>query len=95
MKIEATDYHGENETFATGDSISHVTDTGDIVTGTITGISDGLLDVAFDDGESGSVTPKTCYRHDAPTPEQLSLWVKRADDLAAGVQAVDINGNPA
>jgi hypothetical protein len=57
----ATNYHNEAVTFAIGQAVTHVTDGGEMFAATISGFSDGLLDLAFADGDQGSELPSTCF----------------------------------
>ncbi len=59
--MNATNYHNESVTFAIGQPVTHVTDDGAMIAATITGISDGLLELAFEDGDQGSENPSTCF----------------------------------
>ena len=61
MKSNSKNYHGELATFEIGQNVQHVTDQGEIANATITGISDNLLHLSFQDGEEGSESPETCF----------------------------------
>lgn len=61
MKSNSKNYHGELATFEIGKNVQHVTDQGEILNATITGISNDLLHLSFQDGEEGSEAPETCF----------------------------------
>jgi hypothetical protein len=59
MKI--TNYHNEEVTFTTGQTVTFVSDDGAMIAATIAGISEGLLDLVFSDGDTGSELPFACF----------------------------------
>lgn len=59
--MNATNYHNEEVTFAIGQNVTHVTDEGEMISATITGLSDGLLNLDFEDGGQGRELPDTCF----------------------------------
>ena len=59
--MTATNYHNESATFNIGQTVTHVTDNGAMIEATIFGFSDGLIDLAFADGERGIERPETCF----------------------------------
>jgi hypothetical protein len=61
-EMNATNYHNEEVTFTLGQTVTHVTDEGEMISATITGFSDGrLLDLDFEDGDQGTELPDTCF----------------------------------
>ena len=62
LGIKTQNYHNEDSLFYIGQSVTHVTDEGAMLEATISSISDGLLELTFDDdGEEGSELPYTCF----------------------------------
>jgi len=59
--MTTTNYHNEYATFTIGGSVTHVTDDGSMISATITGFSDELIELAFADGGQGSEHPSTCF----------------------------------
>ena len=59
--MNATNYHNEEITFTIGQAVTHVADDKAMFAATITGFSDGLIDLAFADGDSGSELSTTCF----------------------------------
>ena len=60
-KMKNTNYHQEEVTFTIGQAVTHIGDDGAMFAATITGFSDGLIDLAFSDGDSGSELQTTCF----------------------------------
>lgn len=65
LELKAANYHGETANFLVGQSVTHVTDEGQLCRATITYIKPGsrkvLLELDFEDGDEGSETTDTCY----------------------------------
>jgi hypothetical protein len=59
MKI--TNYHNEEVTFTTGQTVTYVTDDGTMIAATIAGFSEGFIDLSFSDGDTGSELPSACF----------------------------------
>jgi len=59
--MKATNYHNEEVTFTTRQTVTFVSDDGTMIAATITGISEGFLDLSFSDGDTGSELPSTCF----------------------------------
>jgi hypothetical protein len=59
--MKATNYHNEEVTFTTGQTVTHVTDDGTMIAATIAGFSDGLIGLSFSDGDTGSELPFACF----------------------------------
>jgi len=59
--MKTYNYYNKEVTFTTGQTVTYVSDESEIFTATITGISEGLLDLIFSDGDTGSELPSTCF----------------------------------
>lgn len=60
--MKATNYHSETVTFAVGQTVTHVTDEGAMVKGTIKAlVSPDALDIDFEDGLEGTENASTCF----------------------------------
>jgi len=59
--MKTYNYHNEEATFTTGQNVTYVSAEGAMFTATISGISQGLLDLIFSDGDTGSELPSTCF----------------------------------
>jgi hypothetical protein len=59
--MKATNYHNEEVTFTTGQTVTFVSDDGTMIAATIAGFSEGLLDLVFSDGDTGSELPSACF----------------------------------
>ena len=66
--MKTYNYHNEEVTFTTGQTVTFVSDEGAMIAATITGISQGLLDLIFSDEDwvfhgldTGSELPSTCF----------------------------------
>jgi hypothetical protein len=59
--MKTYNYHNEESAFTTGQTVTHVTDDGTMIAATITGISEGFIDLSFSDGDTGSELPSTCF----------------------------------
>lgn len=61
MIMKANNYHNEPVEFSIGQTITHVSDDGTMTKARIIRIDDGLLDLAFEDGDQGSEQPSSCF----------------------------------
>jgi len=59
--MKDTNYHNEEVTFHIGQTVTFIADDGGMIAATVVGISDGLLDLSFPDGDAGCETPATCF----------------------------------
>jgi len=60
--MTATNYHNETVTFTVGQTVTHVTDEGEMVKGTVKAlVAPDALEIDFEDGEEGTENTKTCF----------------------------------
>lgn len=60
--MTATNYHNQTVTFTVGQTITHVTDAGEMVKGTVKAlVAPDALEIAFADGDEGTENCNTCY----------------------------------
>jgi hypothetical protein len=60
--MNATNYHNETVAFAVGQTITHVTDEGVMVKGTVKAlVAPGALEIDFADGEEGTELATSCF----------------------------------
>jgi len=60
--MTATNYNNETATFTVGQTITHVTDEGTMVKGTVKAlVAPDALEIDFEDGEEGTENTNTCF----------------------------------
>jgi len=59
--MTATNYHNETVTFTVGQTVTHVTDEGTQVKGTVKALTGDTLEIEFADGDEGTEKCNTCY----------------------------------
>ena len=59
--MKSIDYHGESVEFAIRQPVTHVTDEGEMVRGTVKAVEGDTLFIAFEDGEEGWELAQTCF----------------------------------
>lgn len=60
--MTANNYHNETATFNVGQTVTHVTDDGEMFKGTVKGLlAPDCLDLVFDDGNEGTEQCSTCF----------------------------------
>lgn len=60
--MTATNYHNETVTFAVGQTITHVTDEGAMVKGTVKAlVAPDALEIDFVDGDEGTELTTSCF----------------------------------
>ena len=60
--MTATNYHNETVTFTVGQTVTHVTDEGTMVKGTIKAlVDDDALEINFEEGDEGTERANTCF----------------------------------
>lgn len=59
--MNATNYHNENAEFKNGQTVTHVTDDGEMVKAKITATNGDLLHLEFEDGADGWEKATTCF----------------------------------
>jgi hypothetical protein len=58
----ATNYHNETATFSLGQTVTHVTDEGALVKGTVKAlVAPDALEIDFADGEEGTELTTSCF----------------------------------
>ena len=63
MKNEMTmkNYHNESTVFTVGQTVTHVTDEGEMCKGVVTEVKGDLLHISFADGEEGWEKTESCF----------------------------------
>jgi hypothetical protein len=60
--MTATNYHNDQATFEVGQTITHVTDEGQMVKGVIKAlVAPAALEINFEDGDEGTENCITCF----------------------------------
>ena len=60
--MTATNYHNETVTFAVGQTITHVTDEGAMIKGTVKAlVAPDALEIDFVDGDEGTELTTSCF----------------------------------
>jgi hypothetical protein len=60
--MTATNYHNETATFSVGQIVTHVTDEGAMVKGTVKAlVAPDALEIDFEDGDEGTENANTCF----------------------------------
>lgn len=60
--MTATNYNNETATFNVGQTVTHVTDEGVMVNGTVKAlVAPDALEIIFEDGEEGTENTNTCF----------------------------------
>jgi hypothetical protein len=60
--MTATNYHNETVTFTVGQTVTHVTDEGAMIKGTVKDVvAPDALELKFEDGEEGTENTRTCF----------------------------------
>lgn len=59
--MKTKNYHGEQVEFTTNQTVTHVTDDGEMVQGKVTNIDGDSLHLEFVDGEEGWEKAVTCF----------------------------------